>query len=200
MKTHEEMMETDESYRKTNPLAVSPHAHVESYLTGSTLASMIDRAKELGREYFAYTDDGHLSSILKAYNLCKPSKDEKAKDYQKKSLQFIPGIELYFKDSTCPFVAGTEAERCKYFTGTLYCKDQKAYQELCKLVSRTDMPTIDVYEEKKQLWCWKDLEHMSQFNVSFVAGGIHCMVGKPMLAGRPDISVKVFNRLKEIFK
>jgi DNA polymerase III alpha subunit len=180
-------------------LAVSPHAHVESHLTGSTVANMIDMAKKLGRTHFAYTDNGHLSSALKAYGLCKPSKDKKAKDYQKRALKFIPGIEIYFKDSSCPFVVGTEAERCKYFTGTIYCKDQAAYQALCKIISRTDMPTIEIYEEKQQLWTWKDLEVISKYNVNFVAGGIHCMIGKPMLAGRADVSQKVFMKLLEIF-
>lgn len=188
------------SEEKGTILAVSPHAHVESYLTGSTLANMIDKAKELGRDYFAYTDNGHISSLMKAYNLCKPSKEKDAKEYQKRGLQLIPGIEIYFKDSNCPFVVGTEVDRCKYFTATLYCKDQDAFQALAKLISSTSMPTIDIYEEKHQVWCWKDLEFMSQFNVSFVAGGIHCMVGKPMLAGRPDVSMKIFQKLKDVFK
>ena len=180
-------------------LAVSPHAHVESYLTGSTIANMISTAKKLGRTHFAYTDNGHVSSMIKASNLCKPSKEKDAKDWDKNNLQLIPGIEIYFKDSACPYVSNTEAERCKYFTGSLYCKDQEAYQALCKLISRTDMPTINIYDEKQQLWSWKDLEHMSKYNVSFVAGGVHCMVGKPMLAGRPDVSQKVFERLVQIF-
>ena len=186
--SHEELMK-DESYRKANTLAASPHTHVESYLTGSTLPNMIKKAKKLGREYMTITDQGHLSSIMKAY---KSAKDA--------GLKLIPGLEIYFKDSNCPFTVGTEAERCKYFTATIYCKDQTAYQELCKIVSRTDLPTIEIYDEKQQLWGWKELEQMSQFNVSFVAGGIHCMVAKLMLAGRPDLSVKVFNKLKEIFK
>jgi DNA-directed DNA polymerase III PolC len=168
---------------------VSPHTHVESYLTGSTLPNMIKKAKSLGREYFSYTDNGHLASALKAY---KMSKDV--------GLKFIPGLEIYFKDSHCPFTVGTEAERCKYFTATIYCKDQTAFQELCKIVSRTDMPTIEIYEEPQQLWSWKDLEHISKFNVDFVVGGIHCMVGKPMLAGRADVSLKIFEKLMSIFK
>lgn len=170
-------------------LTVSPHAHVESYLTGSTVANMIKAAKAMGRTHFAYTDNGHLSSALKAYKLTKDA-----------GLKFIAGLEIYFKDSACPFVTNTEADRCKYFTGTIYCKDQAAYQALCKMVSRTDMPTIEIYEEKQQLWTWKDLETISQFNVDFVAGGIHCMVGKPMLAGRADVGMSVFNKLKSIFK
>src|SRR5271170_4484095 len=96
----------------------SPHTHCESPLTGSTIATMVDRAKELGRTYFAYTDHGHLSSCLKTYS--------KAKE---KGLKFIPGLEIYFKDVACPFVSGTQANRCKYFSATIYCEDQTAYQE-----------------------------------------------------------------------
>lgn len=169
-------------------MRVSPHTHPESPLTGSTLATLVKQAKKLGRTHFVYTDHGHLSSALKAYNQAK-----------KAGLKFIPGIEIYFKDTTCPFVAGTIADRCKYFTTTLYCQDQAAYQELCKIVSRTDLPTMDFYEEKQQLWGWKELEQLSKFNVHVVLSGVHCMVGKPMLAGKADAGEKVMTRLKELF-
>src|SRR5271170_6987923 len=133
--------------------SVSPHTHVESPLTGSTAAAMVSRAKEMGREYFAYTDHGHLSSALKTYSLCQPDKKaKKEKEFLKKKLQFIPGLEFYFKDMLCPVIAGTSADKCKYFSATIYCEDQTAYQELCKMVSRNDFPTIDIYEEKQQLW------------------------------------------------
>jgi DNA-directed DNA polymerase III PolC len=167
---------------------VSPHTHAESPLTGSTLATLVKRAKELGRTHFAYTDHGHLSSCLKAYNAAK-----------KAGLKFIPGIEIYFKDSKCPIISGTSVDRCKYFTLTLYCHDQEAYQELCRVVSRTDFPTMEIYEEKQQLWSWADLEHMAKFNVSVVLGGIHCIVGKPMLAGRADLGEMVLLQLKGVF-
>jgi DNA polymerase III alpha subunit len=62
-------------------MKVSPHTHAESPLTGSTLAAMVKKAKDLGRTHFAYTDQGHLSSALKAYGQAK-----------KAGLKFIPGI------------------------------------------------------------------------------------------------------------
>lgn len=167
----------------------SPHTHCESPLTGSTIASMVDRAKALGREYFAYTDHGHLSSAMKVYSAAK-----------KKGLKFVPGIEFYFKDSNCDIIANSSANRCKYFSATLYCQDSVAYQELCKMVSRTDFPTVEIYEEKQQLWSWKELEHMAQFNVSLALGGVHCMVGKTMLSGNPELAEKVFLKLQGIFK
>jgi DNA-directed DNA polymerase III PolC len=178
---------------------VSPHSHVESPLTGSTIAAMVGRAKELGRTHFAYTDHGHLSSALKTYNLCKADKKAK-KDHLKKAIQFIPGLEIYFKDVTCPIIAGTTADRCKYFSATIYCEDQEAYQALCKMVSRTDFPTIEIYEEKQQLWSWKNLEEISKFKVNMVIGGVHCMVGKVMLAKKPDLAENVLVRLNELFK
>lgn len=179
-------------------MKVSPHTHAESPLTGSTVANLVARAKELGRDYFAYTDHGHLSSSLKTYSLCKPVKKHKL-EYMKRGLKFIPGIEIYFKDPACPITNGTEVARCKYFTMTLHCQDQDAYQELVRMVSRTDMPTIEIYEQKQQLWNWSDLERISQKNVTAVLGGPHDIIGKAMLTGRADISEKVLLKLITIF-
>lgn len=169
-------------------MKISPHTHAESPLTGSTLKVLIDRAKALGRTHFAYTDHGHLSSCLKAYSMAKKS-----------GLKFIPGMEIYFKDTSCPFVSATSANRCKYFTATIYCQTQEAYQELCRIVSRTDFPTVEIYEETQQLWSWKDLEHISKFDIVMVIGGVHCIVGKTMLAGEVSAGENVLIMLKKLF-
>jgi DNA polymerase III alpha subunit len=169
-------------------MIVSPHCHAESFLSGSTLPTMVSRAKELGRTHFAYTDHNHLGSAMKAYKLSKEA-----------GLKPIMGIEIYFKDSSCPIVSGIKADRCKYFTTTLYCQDQEAFQELSKMVSRTDMPTINIYDKDEQLWNWKDLEHIAKFNTQIVLGGIHCMVGKLAIAGEPKMGKSVFFKLKELF-
>lgn len=184
---------------------VSPHCHAESPLTGSTLANLVGKAKQMGRSYFVYTDHGHLSSALKAYGLCKSDKrkiEDLAKinkEYLKKEIKFIPGIEIYFKDSKCPFVVGTPADRCKYFTATLYCHTQEEYQNLCRMISRSDFPTTTINEEEQQLWSWNNLEEISKYGADIILTGIHCVVGKTFLAGHPDIGERVFKRLKEIF-
>lgn len=169
-------------------MKISPHCHAESYLTGSTLAALVKRTKELGRTHFIHTDHGHLSSVLKANSAAK-----------KAGLKFIPGIEVFFKDSSCPYVSGTSADRCKYFTTTLYCQDQESYQELCKIVSRTDLPTMTMYEDKQQLWGWKELEQISKLNTNIVLSGVHCIVAKPMLAGSPVVGENILIKLKELF-
>lgn len=178
-------------------MKLSPHAHVESPLTGSTIADMLMRAKNLGRTHFFFADHGHLSSALKVTRVMK---DEEKKLKIKFNLKIIPGIEIYFKDSDCPIIGSTPVNRCKYFTATIFCEDQAAYQELCRIVSRTDFPTIDIYEEKHQLWSWKHLEDIAKFNANIVLGGVHCMVGKPMLAGRADLGEMILNNIKGIFK
>ena len=178
----------------------SPHNHCESPLTGSTILSMLHKARELGRTHFFYTDHGHLSSALKPQRLIKEfEKDEKKKNPNFKfGVKVVQGLEFYFKDTACSIISGTEANRCKYFTATIYCGDQTAYQELSKMVSSTAFPTIDIYGEKQQLWGWKEIEHMAKFNVTYVLGGAHCMVGKVMLAGRPDLGEAIFKKLKDI--
>lgn len=169
-------------------IAISPHCHPESQLTGSTIQAMIKRAVDLKRTHFSYTDLGHLSSCLKAYGLAK-----------KAGLKFAPGIEFYFKDPRCNIVTGTKADRCKYFTGTLFCTTQAAYQDLCKLVSRTDMPKMEIQEEVQSLWSWDELEHLSKLDTLLVLGGIHDIVGKILLADGPDLAEKVLLKTKSLF-
>lgn len=178
-------------------MKASPHLHVESPLTGSTIADMLKRAKDLGRTHVFCADHGHLSSALK---ISRVMKDEEKRLKIKFGLKLVPGIEIYFKDLVCSIVVGSPADRCKYFSATLYCEDQASYQELCKIVSRTDMPTVDIYEEKQQLWSWAELERISKTKTNIVLGGVHCMVGKVMLAKSPDLAEKVLVRINELFK
>ena len=169
-------------------ISISPHTHCESQLTGSPLSAMIKRAVDLKRTHFSYTDLGHLSSCLKAYGLAK-----------KAGLKFAAGIEFFFKDPQCPIIVGTKSDKCKYFNGTLFAKNQLAYQELCRVVSTNDMPKIEVQEETQSLWSWDKLEHLSKFDTLLVLGGIHCMVGKSLLADGPELAERILLKAKELF-
>lgn len=175
-------------------MKVSPHTHCESPLTGSTIASMLHRAKELGRTHFTYTDHGHLSSTLK---ILRVMKEEEKNTGKKLDLKFIPGIEIYFKDPK--FTAGSKADRCKYFTTTLHCRDQEAFQALSKIVSRETFPTVKIYEEYQNLWSFEQLQEIAKYNVTLTLGGVHCMVGKAMLAGAPQVAMATLEELVKIF-
>ena len=169
-------------------MKASPHLFPESALTGSTLAAMVKRSADLGRTHFTCGDSGHMGSCMKAYGMAKKSK-----------LKPILGISFFFKDPKCGFTVGTAADRCKYFSSAIYAMDQEAYQELCRVVSKTDLPEIEVFDEPQNLWSWAEIERMSGFQTQFVCGGIHDMVGKCVLAGTPDVAEKVLLRLKELF-
>src|SRR5271156_680075 len=160
---------------------VSPHTMPESYLTSSTLSSLIERAKELKRTHLACTDHGYLYSSLKAYNSIKKSK-----------LKPILGLQFYFKDPLCNLTSGTKADRARYYSATVYAEDQEAYQAICKLVSKTDFQTIEIREESQNLFTWKDLEYLSQYKTNIVLGGIHCIVGKAYLASDANVGLKLF--------
>ena len=169
-------------------LTVSPHTHCESFLTASTLSNLIERAKELGRTHFSCTDLGYLHSSFKAYNAAK-----------KANLKPILGLEFYMKDPLCPIVSGSRADRCKYFTATAYAADQEAYQAICRIVSRTDFQTIEIREEKQNLFTWSTLEELSKYNIQIVLGGIHDIVGKTFLASDANIGLKLFEKLHSLF-
>ncbi len=169
-------------------MKISVHQHCESSLTGSPISSMIKRASDLGRTHFTYTDLGHLSSALKTYGLAK-----------KAGLKPVLGIEFYFKDHKCEIVSGTPADRCKYFTSTLFCQNQNSYQELCRVVSKTDMPQIEIQEETYSLWSWTELERLSKFDTFLVMGGPHDMAGKVLLAYGPEAAEKIILKSKSIF-
>jgi DNA-directed DNA polymerase III PolC len=150
---------------------------------------MIKRAVDLGRTHFSYTDLGHLSSCLKAYGQAKAA-----------NLKFAAGIEFFFKDSSCPIVVGTKADRCKYFNASIFAKNQDAYQEIVRVVSSNDMPKIKIRDELESLWSWKDLERLSKSDTLLVLGGPHCMVGKAMLADTPELAEKILLKIHSLFQ
>ena len=167
---------------------ISPSNHPESSLSGSTVESMIDRAKELGQGYFAITDHGHLCSILKGYMYA-----------QKKEIKLIPGIELFFKDKECSIIRGTQSENIKYFKITIHAKDQEAYQKLVKMSSQ-DRNKIQIKDSFYQTYNWADLEDLANYNVTVCTSDIEGMVSKHLLVNRADLGLKYYEKLKTIFK
>jgi len=167
---------------------ISPCNHPESYLSGSTVESMIDRSKELGCPYFAVTDHGTLASIIRAYIYCK-----------EEGVKLIPGIELFFKDSDCDLARNTESEKIKYFKIIVHFKDQAAYQYVVKMISDQSKRKITIGENEHKIFNWNDLREISKYNVTITTSNVECMVSKHLLVGRADVGVAYYKRLKEIF-
>jgi DNA-directed DNA polymerase III PolC len=166
----------------------SPHTHVESPITGSSVDSMIERAVELGRTHFSYTDPAYMTSCLSAY--------EKAK---KKKLKFIPGVEIFFKDPNCTITKGTRSEQAKYFKLTLHATDQAAYQKLCELSSKERSEKIVSYGSEFSPWNWKDLEECLDFNILACSSDANDIAAKHLFTGRPDLAEQIILKLKAMF-
>jgi DNA polymerase III alpha subunit len=163
--------------------------HPESYLTASTLSNMLIKVKSTGSEYFAVTDNGTLVSALKTYYAAK-----------EKGLKPIIGIELFFKDDNCEIINGTPLEQAKYFKLLMYFKDQPAYQEMVRMISKSDRKKVKIGEDSEYpIFNWADLEHLSKFNVAVSTSNIEDMVSKHTLFNRADLSKKYYSKLLTIF-
>jgi DNA polymerase III alpha subunit len=165
---------------------ISPCNHPESYLSGSTVESMIDRTKELGLDYFACTDNGTLTSVLKAISYGK-----------KKGVKVIPGVELFFKDNECEIIKNTPSEAIKYFKIVVHAKDQKAYQEIVRQCSDQNKKRVKVGEEEYPIFTWKDLEQISNFNTTVTTSNVECMVSKHLLVGNGKACEKYYLKIKD---
>lgn len=167
---------------------ISPCNHPESPLSGSTIESMIDKTKELGLKYFAATDIGYLSSIVRGYNYAKG-----------KGIKFIPGVEILFKDSHCEITADTESGQIRYYKLIIHAKDQEAYQKIVKMSSDQTRKPVMVGENTYYTFDWKDLEELSKFNVTVTNSNIEDMVTKHLVVGRMDLALAYYRKLKSIF-
>lgn len=167
---------------------VSPNSHPSSFLTGSTVESMIDKTKELGTGYYVCTDNGYLTNVMKAYSYTK-----------KKELKLIAGCELYFVDENCDIIKGTKAEKIKYRTITLHAKNQAAYQFLAKKISEKNRPYIEILEQEYPVFNWKDLEEFSKQDFTAVVGGPQDIVCKNLLVNEPVVAGKIFKKLQDLF-
>ena len=171
---------------------ISTCNHPESYLTGSTVESMINRTKELGVSYFAITDNGHLSSILKGYMYCTKENKENP-DHQ---INLIAGIELFFKDEDCEIIQNSKSEYIKYFKILVHAKDQQAYQKLVKMVSSDTRKKVKIGEDDQYpLFNWSDLVELSKENITVSSSNLEDMVTKHLLVDRPDLGAKYFEKL-----
>ena len=168
------------------------HVHVSSMDSGSTVETMVDRCIELQKDspvkYATITDHGFMGDCFKFYDVCR-----------KKKVKPILGIEGYFKDDTCEFLQGQDAN-LKYNHIILHFIDQEAYQKGCELLSKADARGVVAGGERKPLFNWADLEEFSKYNVTL---GTACLLGmatRYLLINRPDLAVKYYLKLRDMFK
>jgi DNA polymerase-3 subunit alpha len=168
---------------------ITPNSHPSSFLTGSTLESMIDKAKELNTGYYVCTDNGYLTDTLKAYNYAN-----------KKGLKPILGCELYVILGSLRLGQKKASEKIKYFTITIHAKNQEAYQFLIKKISDKKRKTIKILDHDYPVFDWNDISDFAEEDFTAVIGGPQCIVCKNLLTGDKDFAEAIFLELKNKFK
>jgi DNA-directed DNA polymerase III PolC len=168
---------------------ITPNSHPSSFLTGSTLESMIDKAKELDTGYYVCTDNGYLTDTLKAYNYAN-----------KKGLKPILGCELYVTLDNLKLGQKRVSEKIKYFTITIHAKNQTAYQFLVNKISDKKRKTIKILDHDYPIFSWSDICDFAEEDFTAAIGGPQCIVCKNLLTGDKDFAEAIFLELKNKFK
>ena len=186
---------------------VSPHVHVKSLDSASTPEQFAKRELELGTGHLVVTDHGTLEATRQVYDL---TRDKKAF----RDLKPILGVEGYFRDDNCPFLAqvsaprdekgkhvGTYAKYLKYCHLTLHAMDEQAYGALSRVLSAADLRAEQHGKERKPLFTWENLEELGSHNVTMTSGCLIGMVGRHLVKNNdPHTALRYYDRLRGLVK
>ena len=166
----------------------SPHTHIQTAFTGSTVDAFIKKAVELGRTHFSYTDYGYMGEFLSTLKLCKDKK-----------LKFMGGIEVFFNDSEDETLSKSKAKRSKYYKTTLYAPTQGAFETLSKLSSKSGRTKTNFNGDQIGLWNFNDLQIAAESGCVLVGSDVNDLIGKHILFDDAESAENVASKLKSIF-
>ena len=161
----------------------STHTHFETPMSGSTIDSIVSRAKALRRTRLMFTDDSYMSGFMKAYRIGKDS-----------GVEVIPGCTLYIKDPGLSKMGIPYS----YMTLTVYCEDQPALSALNKIISTPSSVFINKHEDEIPLFTLSSLKSLSNHNIRIVLSGKDNLYFKLVSSGKRTEADKLFSILKEI--
>jgi DNA polymerase III alpha subunit len=183
----------------------TPHCHPQSLDTASTPEAFYEREVELGSTALVATDHGSMGVCREIYSLAT----EGGKDKKGEKLIPILGLEGYVRDDDCEILKGSGIEKDdkntfasynKYYHITMHALDQQGYEAMVKALSDADLRAEQHGSERKPLFTWAQLETLGQYNITMTSGCLIGMVQRHLLADRPDIAIKYYERLRNIPK
>ena len=166
----------------------SPHTHIQTPFTGSTVDAFMKKAVALGRSHFAYTDLGHMGEFLATQKLCKENK-----------LKFIGGIEVFVNDSENAILSRSKANRSKYYKTTLYAPTQKAFEMLSKLSSKGGRVKTNFNGDQVGLWTSEDLDEAASAGCILAGSDVNDLIGKHILFDDMETAKTIAKELKHVF-
>lgn len=181
----------------------TPHCHPQSLDTASTPEAFYDREVELGSTALVATDHGSMGVCREIYSLAT----EGGKDKKGEKLIPILGLEGYVRDDDCEILKGAGVEKDekgtfasynKYYHITMHALDQNGYEAMVKALSDADHRAEQHGSERKPLFTWGQLETLGQYNVTMTSGCLIGMVQRHLMADRPDLAIKYYDRLRNI--
>jgi DNA polymerase III alpha subunit len=176
----------------------TPHCHPGSFDSASIPVAFAEREKQLGTGTLTATDHGTLSRCPEVYSLAKKAK-----------LTPILGLEAYVRDDNDPILLnggishdkdGSLSSYFKYFHLTLHALDQAAFETIGRLLSRAEETSERHGSERKPIFGWKDIEELGAQNITFGSGCLIGMVQRHLMAKRPDLAVKYYEKLRSLAK
>jgi DNA-directed DNA polymerase III PolC len=176
----------------------SPHCHIQSLDSASTPDAFAERELELQTGAITCTDHGTMGACRETYQLAKDNK-----------LIPILGLEGYVRDDDCSILAagginkdekGTYSKYNKYYHITMHALDQAGYEAMVQELSKADYRAEQHGSERKPLFTWEQLERLGGYNITMTSGCLIGMVQRHLLADRPDLAIKYYERLRSIPK
>lgn len=172
------------------------HLHTQySLLDGAIrLKDLIKRAKELGVPAVAQTDHGNMFGAIDFYTQCKAAG---IKPILGSEIYFTPGSRFEKGALKKQKVVGSQDEmesRHQIHHLILLCKNEKGYQNLCKLLSRAYMEGF-YYKPRA------DYELLREFSEGLICTTA-CLkgeVGYNFFSDQDDRAIKAIEKLKDLF-
>jgi DNA-directed DNA polymerase III PolC len=184
---------------------VTPHCHVQSIDSGSTVEAFVEREKELNTGVLVCSDHGTLQATRKVYDLAKKNK-----------LIPVLGFEGYMRPSQCsileeagipktindkfPELGPSYIDYMKYMHFTMHFLDADAFETASRLLSKANVNAERHGSERKPIFGWDELEELGSKQVTVGTGCLIGMVQRHLLENRPDIAEKYYLKLKSLVK
>lgn len=175
------------------PNFAETHCHQASLDTASTIDSFVDRELELETGVLTCTDHGYMGACMDVYQAA-----------QKNGLKPILGIECYHRSDDDLILKrhGIQniKEYYKYGHFLAQAKDQEAYECLVKKISVRDLTAEKHGSERKPIFTWEDIEELGAKNIILSSGCLGGVVGKHLLADKPEIAIEYYQKMRSLAK